>query len=239
MALTPSTMLQPLGAEAPPFFLPDVETGSTITLEDFAGKRALVVVFLSAHCPFVRHVAPELTRLGRAYQPHGVGIVAISPNDAEQYPADTPDGLRGPYAAVLLTVKAYDTARMVRAVAPSLADDGVVISLQNGLGNVEEAAQAVGPQRVAGGRVIFGAILTDPGRVRVTVYAEPVMVGSPDPGRYPSLDANARRWERRMVADLSGSEESPSCAERGAWRKPGRRARVRRQSRLAHRPRPM
>jgi len=92
MPLTPSTM-PPLGAEAPPFFLPDVETGNTVSLEDFAGKRALLVVFFSAHCPFVRHVAPELTRLGRAYQPHGVGIVAISPNDAESYPDDAPDKL--------------------------------------------------------------------------------------------------------------------------------------------------
>ncbi len=108
--------------------------------------------------------------------------------------AEAPAGLAGPYAAVLLTVKAYDTARVVQAAAPYLAHDGVVISLQNGLGNVEQAAQAVGPQRVIGGRVIFGAMLTDPGRVRVTVYAEPVMVGSPDPGRYPSLDAHARRW---------------------------------------------
>jgi 2-dehydropantoate 2-reductase len=108
--------------------------------------------------------------------------------------AETPAGLEGPYAAVLLTVKAYDTAHVARTIAPYLDRDGVVISLQNGLGNVEEAAQAVGPHRVVGGRVIFGAMLTDPGRVRVTVYAEPVMVGSPDPGRYPRLDARARRW---------------------------------------------
>jgi peroxiredoxin len=92
MPLTPSTMPS-LGAEAPPFFLPDVETGSTVSLEDFAGKKALLVVFLSAHCPFVRHVAPELTRLGRDYQSHGAGIVAIGANDVENYPADAPDKL--------------------------------------------------------------------------------------------------------------------------------------------------
>jgi peroxiredoxin len=93
MALTPSTMIQPLGAEAPPFFLPDVETGSTVSLENFAGKKALVVVFLSAQCPFVRHVAPELTRLGRDYQSHGAGIVAIASNDADNHPGDAPDQL--------------------------------------------------------------------------------------------------------------------------------------------------
>jgi peroxiredoxin len=85
--------MPPLGAEAHPFFLPDVETGNIVSLEDFAGKKALLVIFLSAHCPFVRHVAPELTRLGRDYQPHGVGIVAISANDAKNYPEDAPDKL--------------------------------------------------------------------------------------------------------------------------------------------------
>ena len=102
--------------------------------------------------------------------------------------------LRGPYAAVLLTVKAYDTATMARAIAPHLGSHGVVISLQNGLGNMEEAASAVGPERVVGGRVIFGAILTNPGSVRVTVYAEPVMLGSPNPGKFPALDVAAERW---------------------------------------------
>ena len=57
--------------------------------------------------------------------------------------------------------------------------------------------------------------------------------------RSPCGNANGTAVGRRMVADPAGSEESPSCAERGAWRKPGRRARVRRQSRLAHRPRPV
>ena len=108
--------------------------------------------------------------------------------------------LHGPYAAVLLTVKAYDTAAMIGAVAPHLASDGVVICLQNGLGNIEEVAKAVGPGRVIGGRVIFGAALTDPGCVRVTVYAEPVMLGSLQPGRYAGLDETATRWAAAFAA---------------------------------------
>ena len=100
----------------------------------------------------------------------------------------------GPYSAVLLTVKAYDTATMARAIAPHLGSYGVVISLQNGLGNMEEAASAVGPERVLGGRVIFGAILTNPGSVEVTVYAEPVVLGSAYPGKFPALDVAVRRW---------------------------------------------
>ena len=106
--------------------------------------------------------------------------------------------LEGSYAAVLLTVKAYDTATMARTIAPYLGPRGVVISLQNGLGNIEEATSAVGAERVVGGRVIFGAILTDPGSVQVTVYAEPVMLGSPHPGQHPALDAAAQRWARAL-----------------------------------------
>lgn len=95
--------------------------------------------------------------------------------------ATDPRELRGPYAAILLTVKAYDTAATAAAVSPLLAPEGMLLSLQNGLGNLEAAAAAVGAARVLGARVIFGAELVEPGRARVTVYAEPVLVGSPDP----------------------------------------------------------
>lgn len=107
--------------------------------------------------------------------------------------------LRGPYAAVLLTVKAYDTAAMAAAVAPHLAPDGVLLSLQNGLGNLEAAGRAVGAERVLGGRVIFGAEVVEPGRVRVTVYAEPVLIGSALPG-HPRLRERAVAWAARLTA---------------------------------------
>ncbi len=51
-------------------------------------------MFLCAHCPFVQHVNQELGRLGRDYAGRGVGIVAISSNDADTYPDDSPQGLR-------------------------------------------------------------------------------------------------------------------------------------------------
>jgi 2-dehydropantoate 2-reductase len=110
-----------------------------------------------------------------------------------------PAELRGPYAAVLLTVKAWDTAAMARLVAPALAPDGLVVSLQNGLGNLEAAASAVGASRVLGGRVIFGAELVAPAHARVTVYAEPVLVGSPDPGD-GARHAAAAAWAARLAA---------------------------------------
>lgn len=88
MARTLSTML-PLGTKAPPFSLPNVD-GKTVSLSDFAGQNALLVMFICNHCPFVKHVASELARLARDYQPRGVAAVAINSNDAAGYPDDSP-----------------------------------------------------------------------------------------------------------------------------------------------------
>lgn len=93
MALTPSVML-PLGTPAPNFALPDVVTGKTVRLADFAGEP-LLVIFLCRHCPYVKHIEGELQDLGRTYS-DGDGelpIVAISANDATAYPDDAPDKL--------------------------------------------------------------------------------------------------------------------------------------------------
>ncbi len=113
--------------------------------------------------------------------------------------ATTLHELRGPYAAILLTVKTYDTVSTATAVAPLLAPGGVLISLQNGLGNVEAAASAVGRERVLGGRVIFGAEVIAPGHVQVTVIADPVLIGSPDPTS-PRQHAEAEAWAARLAA---------------------------------------
>ncbi len=99
--------------------------------------------------------------------------------------------LRGPFRSVLLTVKSYDTDGVVRAIAPILAPDGVLVCLQNGLGNVERAAEILGADRVLGARVIFGAERARPAHVRVTVNAAPVLVGTLD-------GADASRRERAV-----------------------------------------
>ncbi|WP_372922994.1 thioredoxin family protein [Roseovarius sp.] len=87
MALTPSTMIE-LGTTAPDFALPDTR-GNTVRRDDFAG-RPLLVMFICNHCPYVKHVAPELARLGKDYR-ESVGIVAIQSNDIENYPDDSPE----------------------------------------------------------------------------------------------------------------------------------------------------
>jgi peroxiredoxin len=93
MALTPSTMLA-LGTQAPDFYLPDTVSGKTISLDTFTGKKALLVMFICRHCPYVKHVQTELAHLGKDYVQKEVGIVAISANNAAQYPDDAPGQLK-------------------------------------------------------------------------------------------------------------------------------------------------
>jgi len=93
MAMTPSTML-PLGTVAPDFSLPDTVGGRTLTLADVRGSRGTLVMFICNHCPYVQHVNAELVRVARDYAAQGVGIVAISANDATAYPADGPERMR-------------------------------------------------------------------------------------------------------------------------------------------------
>jgi peroxiredoxin len=93
MVRTASTML-PLGVAAPDFLLPDVISGEHISLASFADRQALLVMFISVHCPFVKHIQTELALLGHDYQDNGLGIVAISSNDAEKYPDDAPSSLQ-------------------------------------------------------------------------------------------------------------------------------------------------
>ena len=89
MVRTPSTML-PLGTVAPDFDLPNVD-GRMVDYAAAAGPQCTVVMFICNHCPFVKHVADELARLGREFIPRGVGFVAISSNDVASHPADSPE----------------------------------------------------------------------------------------------------------------------------------------------------
>lgn len=93
MALTESTMKE-LGSPLPPFALPDVVTGRMVSPDDFADRKALLVMFICRHCPYVKHVEQELARLGRDYADKPVGIIAISSNDAVNYPEDAPESLK-------------------------------------------------------------------------------------------------------------------------------------------------
>jgi peroxiredoxin len=97
MAFTESTML-PLGTVAPDFTLPDTVSGKDISLKDIQSDKANLIMFICNHCPYVIHVEEELARLAKDYQAKGVNVVAISSNNVEKYPADSPDKMTD-YAA--------------------------------------------------------------------------------------------------------------------------------------------
>lgn len=92
MARTPSTM-QPLGTSAPGFTLPDVY-GKHVSLDDYADAKALLVMFICNHCPFVKHVRQGLIDLANDYMDRGLAVVAINSNDAQNYPEDSPARMR-------------------------------------------------------------------------------------------------------------------------------------------------
>jgi len=92
MALTESTMLE-LGTAAPDFALRDVVSGKTVRRDDFRGQKGLLVMFICTHCPYVKHIEQGLAQLGSDYSGK-LGIVAISSNDAQNYPDDSPEGLK-------------------------------------------------------------------------------------------------------------------------------------------------
>ncbi len=93
MAAVNSTMLE-LGTEAPHFSLKDVVTGKTYSPKGFKGNKAFLVMFICNHCPYVKLIKEALVEYASDYMPKGVGIVAISSNDVENYPDDSPDKMR-------------------------------------------------------------------------------------------------------------------------------------------------
>jgi len=78
----------PLNTVAPDFRLLSIN-GEWVSLKDFTGKQGLVVVFMCNHCPYVKHVASELTKVSNEYMAKGIAFVGISSNDAAAHPDDS------------------------------------------------------------------------------------------------------------------------------------------------------
>ena len=93
MSLTPSTMLA-LGTLAPNFELPDVCSGEIVSLDDFRGRKALLIMFICRHCPYVQHVKEGIAKIGHDYKEKDIGIIAVSANDINSYPEDSPESLK-------------------------------------------------------------------------------------------------------------------------------------------------
>lgn len=89
MVQTASTMPE-LGMPAPDFSLPEPASGKTISRDDYADASALLVIFMSNHCPYVKHIAEGLAAFEKEYRARGLATVGICANDAENYPDDSP-----------------------------------------------------------------------------------------------------------------------------------------------------
>jgi peroxiredoxin len=86
--------MRPLETTAADFKLPDVVSGKTYSLKDFADKKALLVMFICQHCPYIQHIRQELAKLGKDYAAKDIAIVGISSNDAVNYSDDSPAALK-------------------------------------------------------------------------------------------------------------------------------------------------
>jgi peroxiredoxin len=82
--------MTPLGSKAPDFSLLEPLTGETVSLSDFAGKDALLVMFICNHCPYVQHLRHGLAELSHDYEDGQLGMVGISANDVTTHPSDGP-----------------------------------------------------------------------------------------------------------------------------------------------------
>jgi len=140
---------------------------------------------------FLAKAGHEVTLLGRkrhmdAVKKWGLRIEGIWGEHLISHlkPADHESLLQPGYDLILITVKSYDTESMASLGAKLLGEQGLVVSLQNGLGNEEILEREIGREKCALGRVIFGAEITAPGRVKVTVSADDVVLG-PLKGDYP------------------------------------------------------
>ncbi|RZJ52851.1 MAG: thioredoxin family protein [Flavobacterium sp.] len=92
MAQTPSNML-PLGTIAPEFRLKDTNSNYKYSFEDLKGTKGTLVIFMCNHCPYVLHVISEIVMIANDYRVQGIGVIAISSNDIEKFPQDSPENM--------------------------------------------------------------------------------------------------------------------------------------------------
>jgi len=201
MVLTPSTML-PLSSSAPDFSLPDTD-GNAVSLEDYKDAKALLVMFICNHCPYVIHVADELARLGKDYQSRGVAVVAVGANDIESHPQDSPEkmkeekSLRG-YTFPYL----YDATQSVaKAYTAACTPDFFLFDADHKLvyrGQLDESR----PHRISSGNYDSSGNPCDGADLRRALDA--VLSGQPVPeDQKPSMGCNIK-WKPENAPDYFG-----------------------------------
>jgi peroxiredoxin len=182
MAATSSTMTD-LGQGAPPFALPDVLNGQTITLDNFSGRKALLVMFICRHCPYVMHVKPALIQMASDFSRHSLAIVAISSNDAARYPDDSPEHLAELAAELTFPVLYDENQQVAKAYRAACTPDFFLYDAKRHLvyrGQLDDS-------RPGNGRPLTGRDL----RAAITA----VLTGSPvNPDQRPSVGCSIK-WK--------------------------------------------
>ncbi len=120
MAETYSTM-ESLDFTAPSFKLYDTISDNYLALKDLKGKKATFIMFICNHCPFVKHVNQALVKLAHDYMTKGIAFIAISSNDVENYPQDSPEKMKKvaqklAYSFPYLYDESQDVAKAYKAV---------------------------------------------------------------------------------------------------------------------------
>jgi peroxiredoxin len=94
MVKTESTMLL-LGSSAPEFSLKNVlKDNKEIILSQYAKNKPVVIAFICNHCPFVKHLIEKFSEIAQIYKEKGIAFIAISANDIEKYPDDSPKNMK-------------------------------------------------------------------------------------------------------------------------------------------------
>jgi peroxiredoxin len=186
-----SSSMLALGTAAPDFALPDVTSGKTYALADFASAEALLVIFLCTHCPYVVHVRPELALIASDYAGRGLAMVGITANDVAQYPDDAPEptAAMAREAGLKFPILYDETQEVARAYSAACTPDFFLFDAQRRLvyrGQLDASRPSRGPDRPGAG-TLNGA------DVRAAIDA--VLKGDPvNPEQRPSIGCGIK-WK--------------------------------------------
>ena len=200
MALTESTMLS-LGSAAPDFSLTDTE-GNPVSRSDFNGQP-LMMMFLCNHCPYVKHLAPEVAKLAKDYADKPIAVVAIQSNDVEEYPDDSPAAMKQEVAdRGYVFPYCHDADQSVaKAYTAACTPDFFLFDADHKLayrGRIDETR----PTRIESG--VYDSTGNEPHGKELREAIDAVLAGeTPNSQQYPSLGCNIK-WKPGNEPDYFG-----------------------------------
>lgn len=169
-------------------------------------RRAGHEVVLLGRAGHLEAVARDGLRIGGIFGDHHAKDFSLVSDPAK---------LEGPFDLILLTVKAYDTASIAAQLEPLLTSSGLLVSMQNGVGNLEVLVDTIGASRVIGGRVMLGAEIRSPGTAHATVFGEPLAIGPSSIANHehcPALFERARQIAAMITEAGIPTEAVPDIA---------------------------